>query len=1513
MYSQGSYDAQSRQGPQTPRPPPYLQHLPALPPPLPLNFQHGPLLPLTQVPPRPGQPGMHIYQHGPLAPHLTVRQAPPRGMPSPGQPYLHPPPAIHGSAPLPNIYVTAQQNPQHSYIAPGPPPGSHAQLPPRNLPPPPSHGQTLYKTPIHQSPQLPPLVQGLQQIPPPPPHPPTSNFSTSALSVSTSEATVGNSQMSSVAPSLPQPPVPPSTSPVSSPASMSFPLPSGSNLACQSDLHSSTQSGNKSGTSYNEVNSLNKDEHNIPAHNFSTDLSSRFLEGGSCSGVDNLGGDALTSKRIVVPDVPHPPPKPAEAHSPADSDMEMEDDITMSYNDHSVNQPTERLIQATDPVSSELDAKKQLHALSSSSRSEAATLVLSDNDFLFSGSTKLGEQGSKFNSSCDDLRFGSSVSRVKSPVNNPTGASEYMLSSERVNSSTPSANSKSSSSSAAAAECINSDKYPGQEIKGSSPFRLLQDYDSNDSSENDNDPCLKDANRETVSTLLAVGEYLHADTGSNLKIDTGSRSPYKTEREFGQVSEFGKLYRPSDFASDSQGEFKDNVPTSTSSGLTAELVNTKCENPQSIALGGSLEALPKEDASEGRWAKVASRSKDEKENEDKSTSNAPKIDKFGRLFKEGASDSDSDDSHLARRRNKRGRSRSRSRSLSPPYRRRRRSRSRRSRSRPRRRREKRSRSRSWSPRNRRSRSRSPSFRHAGEINNGITGRGKGQIPECFDFLRGRCYRGASCRYMHHDSEKNDGSRNHRSKQRSEQLHPSSKNRKDEFSLKVSDHEQKMGGNYDISASGSRATKDDTIFHNREDPIIIKSDNFRVVATKVPETKIVKEKSANGTTVVDRNFQEVMESDQPIVVDSFPSKPSTVANILKSTGETCKNLFPSLEDSVIQQPQSFISDPVLQDVDHPVLHTDDSSISDSSPDKISRTSPKELHASETLPNSADSLHNPSQMPPFPLSAPTAEGNNASHTTQLSRDYNLIPKTAEFHSQSAPLESFPSYMLPNQNSLFPVPPYSSSVSLPPPPPLLPPHGPTINVGTTQPGVTLQFQQSCMPPKGEFGSQMFSRPYSVELSGNPQVGDFQHRAYPPVQEPQQAPLQVEDFRLKALPGCNLSGQQFGGTTTFGEERLKQLPMHPLGVSGSITRSNNYPLPMSFPQEASATKMQSFSGDPGEIGKSTSQIRPYSQQEWPPHGLHHAVPDSVYGLPGKITSSRYPPDIQDRNQQSHLPEFGVPKSTHFNPYASTFEKPLSSRFSSDVFRQEKDTTPGSKHDHPLSLSNASVDGGAGSRLSTSPTPARGLSKLNPRSGGDQYDPLFDSIEPSSNAYRKSDCIQKWEPSGESDIKLLKSSNQLLDVEENNKKKDAGGFALATSLDNEEFGETADEEVGDIENGSQSNPNDLTNTNTGEMEIDQIKSPEKSKKSKESRSMKLFKACLADFVKEVLKPSWRQGNMSKETFKTVVKKTVDKVSGAMKSHQMPKSKAKINQYIDSSQRKLMKLVMGYVDKYAKG
>ncbi|XP_078430165.1 uncharacterized protein LOC144702139 [Wolffia australiana] len=146
-----------------------------------------------------------------------------------------------------------------------------------------------------------------------------------------------------------------------------------------------------------------------------------------------------------------------------------------------------------------------------------------------------------------------------------------------------------------------------------------------------------------------------------------------------------------------------------------------------------------------------------------------------------------------------------------------------------------------------------------------------------------------------------------------------------------------------------------------------------------------------------------------------------------------------------------------------------------------------------------------------------------------------------------------------------------------------------------------------------------------------------------------------------------------------------------------------------------------------------------------------------------------------------------------------------------------------------------------------------------DQYDPLFDSIE------------QKTEK--------------------------------AAAAGNDEIGEAAagEAEVGAVENNSPGSPVDLAG------------SPGNGKKSKDSeRAMKLLRLALANFVKEILKPSWRQGTMSKEAFKTIVKKTVDKVSGSVSGRHLPRTQAKIDHYVESSRRKLTKLVMGYVDKYVK-
>ncbi|KAJ4703518.1 Zinc finger CCCH domain-containing 27-like protein [Melia azedarach] len=86
----------------------------------------------------------------------------------------------------------------------------------------------------------------------------------------------------------------------------------------------------------------------------------------------------------------------------------------------------------------------------------------------------------------------------------------------------------------------------------------------------------------------------------------------------------------------------------------------------------------------------------------------------------------------------------------------------------------------------------------------------------------------------------------------------------------------------------------------------------------------------------------------------------------------------------------------------------------------------------------------------------------------------------------------------------------------------------------------------------------------------------------------------------------------------------------------------------------------------------------------------------------------------------------------------------------------------------------------------------------------------------------------------------------------------------------------------------------------------------KESKTAKYFRAGLVDFVKELLKPTWREGRLSKDAHNTIVKKAVDKVLSTLQPHQIPATMESIMQYLSLSQPKIAKLVEGYVDKYGK-
>ncbi len=79
--------------------------------------------------------------------------------------------------------------------------------------------------------------------------------------------------------------------------------------------------------------------------------------------------------------------------------------------------------------------------------------------------------------------------------------------------------------------------------------------------------------------------------------------------------------------------------------------------------------------------------------------------------------------------------------------------------------------------------------------------------------------------------------------------------------------------------------------------------------------------------------------------------------------------------------------------------------------------------------------------------------------------------------------------------------------------------------------------------------------------------------------------------------------------------------------------------------------------------------------------------------------------------------------------------------------------------------------------------------------------------------------------------------------------------------------------------------------------------REKEGRGLTLVRAAVTEYVKDVLKPTWREGHMSKEAFKTIAKRAVDKVLGALQPHQIPKTAEKVDTYMSCSRPKILKLV----------
>ncbi|XP_017630679.1 uncharacterized protein LOC108473547 isoform X1 [Gossypium arboreum] len=1566
MYAQGNRNPQPGQGPPEPISSPY-QQLPPGPPAPPPQFQqgpsgfppyqHGPAAPHKNPPgglPNTGQSYLH------LPAHVHAGAPLPRMYPTAQQNSQH---HLHlGTQNALNMPQQVRPPP----ISASYPEVSQTQPRFRALPPPPppqSQGQTFYRAAVNPLPQQ----RGLLHISPHQPLPPTTSFFASAPLGSFVQPTGGDHRVPSTSSlPLPPPPPPPSFPPPnlpSPPTSTSTGLSSSkavqnvSNLPCNLD---------SDGSNLSTSGSVGVAVAPNQANNLVTDNGSPNMRGENGCNMSSLVGDKLLLQEGLTMDLSSTPPKPtdenvieriealcqgiakngpdyedmvrknesgkpdyaflyggepgteaaiahdffqwmkkksmfackldeqqgvsslrpsgkesleqachlvaAASHLPDDSDMEMEDDITQIDDDQGMNQMLEGRKSQCDISDNMLNEEEKLRPPQMSTGCSAS--ILPENTSA-AGSSSLGEQGQEGITKVDQLAFEASVSEVNLVKLTVRTKQPIVTSLEKSNTS-------------------------DQLAKGGCPFRLLQDYTSDDNSEKD------------IET--GIGN-MNAPFGASLE---NASSPNQTGKGLGPLSNMPYKVASSEV-----------VEGTITTSIMNENEHADHKDVQKVSRNhvASVEVLQKENVMVGDSVESIMFSEEHREEEENLTLGSQhKVDKFGRLARNDGSDSDSDDSDYVGR-HRRGRTRSRSQSRSPPDRRKRRSprrtrrrekrslsrswspRNRRSRSRSPRNRRSRSRSprnhrsrsrsprnrrsRSRSPRNRRSRSRSPYLRRADEFSAENKRRAKGQMQFCFDFRRGRCYRGVSCRFLHHDSGKSDESRWQKSKQQLEFPHNSRTNIRDEvkrISEKVADHEHGEVRGPEVKPYGNFVASRDRITNlNIEDSVgggilkqddqsteyhMVKYEESRDIPASVSETHLVEDMKEGPNLVTTENCQEAAVESHHLSTVNAVSVGDT--DKLNSSGHASQKILISFKKPVDQKSLSRTLDPVSQNADCLHQQSGNSSISDSSR-KTSASSPNTLWERNAYENTME-LHN--------------------HSSHIGNPDTNQRQAASSMSHSSG-ESFPSYMLPDQQSYFALQPKSSLASLPPPPPLKPLDS------TITPGVSSHFRQSHLPLRNDFGSETIPRPYPTELPAHSQSDGFQQRAYIPIQEANRPVIHTP------LPVSNLPIQQLGAPSKSGDDGLTHPPTQNVFGSNSFAQGNTYPHAMPISQQFLGNKMQPFPGEslpPGGLSNSSSYIHPYPQKQQPPHSLHHPMADRIYNPAGKMNSSlKDPPDIKDATSH-HIDIGGSTTSTFPNQHAPTLDQPINFKYHSHVL-QEKGTTYNNTH---FSLGHAPVDGRRiGLQEATSPpNSARAIGQNSSRSGGDQYDPLFDSIEPSTRLSRKFDHMQKLEVTGDSGILLgLSDSNKPLDMEE--KAKDAGAVTSAASADNEEFGETADAEVGAVENGSPSHPVEV-NMAAGEIEMDQIKSPGKSKKSKDSRSMKLFKVAIADFVKEVLKPSWQQGNMSKEAFKTIVKKTVDKVSGAMKNHQIPKSRAKIDHYIESSQRKLTKLVTGYVDKYVK-
>ncbi|KAK8710036.1 hypothetical protein V6N13_145380 [Hibiscus sabdariffa] len=113
----------------------------------------------------------------------------------------------------------------------------------------------------------------------------------------------------------------------------------------------------------------------------------------------------------------------------------------------------------------------------------------------------------------------------------------------------------------------------------------------------------------------------------------------------------------------------------------------------------------------------------------------------------------------------------------------------------------------------------------------------------------------------------------------------------------------------------------------------------------------------------------------------------------------------------------------------------------------------------------------------------------------------------------------------------------------------------------------------------------------------------------------------------------------------------------------------------------------------------------------------------------------------------------------------------------------------------------------------------------------------------------------------------------------------------------------GKKENGGVEETKKAEGGNGQSENVDADDRTDEGKKNKDGKGIRTFKFALVEFVKDLLKPTWKEGQIGKEAYKNIVKKVVDKVITTVQGTNIPQTPEKVDQYLSISKPKLNKLV----------